>query len=115
MRFLLIFCMVAFVGCGGRVMAEQSGDETCTMPQAVGDAPGTEQSSSGLCSMQAVDAAGHTFRAVCDAQGCDCYYDQSLLCSCPARQGWASTCSNGIPVCCKGFPYKDIELTAASR
>ena len=108
-RTLLVGLVALCAHCGGNVLVETCEDGNCVMPEAVGSAPGVEQTSASTCEMAAVDQANNRFVGICDEQGCDCYFNDVLRCSCSARRGTHTTCSNGIPFCCQSFPFGDIE------
>jgi hypothetical protein len=61
-------------------------------------AMGPQQCVTGVC-----DEAGHEWMSECQGNGCRCYYDLGLRCSCVIQGGLA--CSPGVPSCCPApFP-----------
>lgn len=112
MRSLQIFLLLpALAGCGGNVQcAEESEEGTCRLPPAQGAAPGTMATTPTSCRLEATDEGGNRFAAVCDEQGCDCYFNDELRCDCPHRQGLGMHCNAKVTVCCLDFPFADVDL-----
>lgn len=67
---------------------------------------GTTGSGMGPCERRICDTAGNEWRSSCEDQGCVCFFNGSVKCSC-SLQGDGSFCDGATPSCCPE-PFPDF-------
>ncbi len=103
-----LVCLVALMlnHCGGKAVVDRQQQEVCSLPSAVGRAPGQESTTTDQCELYAQDEEGNEFEMLCTLKDCDCSYNGAYVCSC--RPDPHNTCSNGVGTCCANFPWRDL-------
>lgn len=65
---------------------------------------GTTGAGMGPCERRICDTAGNEWRSSCEGQGCVCFFNGSVKCSC-SLQGDGTFCDGATPSCCpEPFP-----------
>ncbi|HHH30430.1 MAG TPA: hypothetical protein ENK57_19105 [Polyangiaceae bacterium] len=67
---------------------------------------GTTGSGVGPCERRICDAAGNEWRSSCEDQGCVCFFNGTVKCSC-SLQGEGLFCDGVTPSCCPE-PFPDF-------
>jgi hypothetical protein len=123
--------LVAVVACGGKAIIDGNGSGGGGGTGGTGPGPAPGQGGSGLlcytdppvgslfecttgmttstgsgapaCQTAVCDEDGQIWISDCQAQGCRCYFNGQLRCTCNIQGGEA--CSPGVPACCpEPFP-----------
>ncbi|MEZ4438006.1 MAG: hypothetical protein R3B72_02900 [Polyangiaceae bacterium] len=95
-------------GAGGSSQGGEDGSPVCVTSDPVGEVFecgfGTTGSGMGPCERRICDIDGNEWRSSCEDQGCVCFYNGSVKCSC-ALQGEGTFCDGVRPSCCpEPFP-----------